>query len=176
MTIPFILTTQLVSPELFFTQNQLRFRTIATNLLLLVFPLHFLLYPNKVLGISKFRVIVKRRIAHQSSVSLLLLNYFETVDGLRWLHHIRLHILLRLGRLVIVVGLLRHPPLVQHDHEVLKFLLEQVDDLILPGYLPPQLKNFLLVSGALLEEQIGTESSNCRYSLGGLVLQFLDLF
>jgi len=59
---------------------------------------------------------------------------------------------------------------VKHYHQILKLLLEHIDDFVLPRYLSSKIINLFLVSWLLLIQQITAKTAYRRNPFAGFVL------
>lgn len=115
--------------------------------------------------------------AHDGSFGFFLFDNLKAVDGLWRFSNIRLAIILRgIGEVAALAILFCDSALVEHDHEVLEFLLEEGDDFVLARDLSPEIEDLWFIGWLLFSEQIGAEGTNCGYSFGCFHFQLIDLF
>ena len=138
----------------------------------------FLLNSNKILGISESGILMEGiGAADDGPFGLFLFDNLKAVDSLWRFSNIWLAIVLRGSADVAALAILFcDSALVEHDHKILEFLLEEGDDFVLARDLSPEIKNLWFVGWLLFSEQIGAEGTHCGYSFGCFHFQFVDLF
>ena len=141
-------------------------------------PFELLLNFNKILGISESTILLEGiGAAHDGPFGFFLFDNLKAIDGLRRFSNIRIAIILwRIGEVAALAIFFCDSALVEHDHEVLEFLLEESDDFVLARDLSPEIEDLRLIGWLLFSEQIGAEGTNCGYSFGCFHFQFIDLF